>query len=596
MKKILLFLVAAAVLGGMLTAQPAQSESVLKPSVKAEASVIWGIDLGIGNLTEKPDEKTRHGFENKIKMTILLPLYQGTLSSKTEGDVYTEFKIGMDLAYKHDDTLTNRYSAFSPMSSDATFGYKPAKNILHSMNATLHFFGAYLTVFNRPNFKTDYAKLWSPIKGNPYLDPFTTATDIKAFGTKLGYKSDNVADSGLDLDVGIKFGSNGSWKDNKWEKLVSIRPGETVEGRTLYEVDKLTYLAGIGYVFTKADYPKKFAGSKATPLEAGQYVEQIIGSGTTKEYYAVGFDLKLKYDKWIYSDMQLNTAFGNINAFYQSGLLLGGRGGSPSSLKGNGTYIGGGFKVGTKAVDGLDVSVAMDAAGVVANIDDEVKKQLGLDLSFNATYKWVTAGVYYGNNSSKYGTVKYKADDSGKGVKEDHKMGDMAVRLAFESKASGNTNFIEGLAFGLDLRLNRLLSYAENGKVKPIKNEYKDKGIVLPVGIKTWIDYKYNISDSMWLKPYTSVWIETNHYEGLDLLKDKRYAGVAYELGLTFSPIEKVEIDAKWAHGKLGGNYAGLYKNNPTDTKAKDPTKMIKAPVNHWQDNGTFTLGLKIIY
>ena len=101
----------------------------------------------------------------------------------------------------------------------------------------------------------------------------------------------------------------------------------------------------------------------------------------------------------------------------------------------------------------------------------------------------------------------------------------------------------------------------------------------------------------MWLKPYTSVWVETNHYEGLDLLKDKRYAGVAYELGLTFSPIEKVEIDAKWAHGKLGGNYAGLYKNNPkNDSNVQDPTKMIKTPVNHWQDNGTFTLGLKIIY
>ena len=98
----------------------------------------------------------------------------------------------------------------------------------------------------------------------------------------------------------------------------------------------------------------------------------------------------------------------------------------------------------------------------------------------------------------------------------------------------------------------------------------------------------------MWLKPYTSVWIETNHSEGLDLMEYKRYTGIAYELGLIFSPIEKVEIEAKWAHGKLGGNYAGLHPNKyPINT---DESKMIKAPVNQWQHNGTFTLGLKIIY
>ena len=594
MKKILFSLIVGAVLGGMLSAQPAQSESGLKPSVTAEASVTWGIDLGIGNLTEKPGEKTRHGFENKIKMNISLPLYQGTLSRDTEGDVYTKFKIGVNLGHKYDSTLTNSYSSFSKTSSDANFGYKPANNALHDIAASLHFFGAYLTVFNRPNFKTDYAKLWSPIKGYPRQDPFTTATDIKAFGTKLGYKNENIADSGIDLDAGIKFGSNGSWKDYTREELVDIKPGEKVAGRKLYEIEKVKYVAGIGYVFTKNSKPKKFAGDTASPTEAGQYIEELSDIEPSKEYYAVGFDLKLKYDKWVYSDMQVNTAFGNINNFYKSGLLLGGSGGKPSSLKGNGTYIGGGFKLGTKAVDGLDVSIAMDAAGVVANIDDETKKHLGLDLAFDAKYKWVSAGIYYGNDHSQYGTIKYKADDSGKGVKEDHKMGDMAVKLTFESKNSGDTNFVEGLAFGLDLRFNRLLSHFENRKVAVIKNEQDRLGIVLPIGIKTWVNYKYNISDSMWLKPYTSVWIETNHSEGLDLMEYKRYTGIAYELGLIFSPIEKVEIEAKWAHGKLGGNYAGLHPNKyPINT---DESKMIKAPVNQWQHNGTFTLGLKIIY
>lgn len=133
MKKILLFLIAAAVLDGMLTAQPAQSESGLKPSVTADASVTWGMDLGNSNVAKHPED-IRHGFENKITMKVLLPLYQGILSSKTEGDVYTEFNIGVDLAYRYKGELSNSYS------SDATFGYKPWKNTLSKMSATLHFF------------------------------------------------------------------------------------------------------------------------------------------------------------------------------------------------------------------------------------------------------------------------------------------------------------------------------------------------------------------------------------------------------------------------------------------------------------------------
>ena len=88
----------------------------------------------------------------------------------------------------------------------------------------------------------------------------------------------------------------------------------------------------------------------------------------------------------------------------------------------------------------------------------------------------------------------------------------------------------------------------------------------------------------MWIKPYTTVWAESNHTSYADgTVSSKNYFGVVYEVGTTFSPMEKVEIDAKWSHGKT------------EDNKYEGPG-MIKTPANYKNHNGTFVIGVKVKY
>ena len=116
----------------------------------------------------------------------------------------------------------------------------------------------------------------------------------------------------------------------------------------------------------------------------------------------------------------------------------------------------------------------------------------------------------------------------------------------------------------------------------------------LPMLLKLWGSYKVSLNDSMSLKPFATLWVETNHYETAESAAKKTvdpYVGIAYDVGLTYSPVEKVEVTAKWAHGKLRNNE---YGDNSTASKHKG--LLIEAPVNNKAHNGTFTLALKIKY
>ena len=198
----------------------------------------------------------------------------------------------------------------------------------------------------------------------------------------------------------------------------------------------------------------------------------------------------------------------------------------------------------------------MDA---LTNVGTDSK--VAFDLRFDASYKWVALGAYFGNDLSAY---------AGKD-KNNKAIGDMAAMIAFKSAASGDTNFVEGLAFGVDFRLNHLLSAVPTG----------DKS-TLPMGISAWVNYKYALTDSMWVKPYANFWGETNR-KSIDASKTDKFFGVAYKVGATFSPAEKIEIDTYWSQGKLSWN------------KYEGTEGMISAPAFD-AHNGTFVIGVKVIY
>lgn len=477
MKKILAILMILVLVGGVAFAQ-------LTPQVTAKASVNWGIDFGAGK-----NAKAQHGFENLLDAKVVIPLYMGTLNSKTEGDVRMNFDLGVNLAYRFYNQLSNSASPHLAWDSDAEFD-KLWRKTLSDMSASIHFFGGYMNVYGRPDFSTNYAQIWSPIRDNGVAWGPETSGDITGFGTKLGYASDDLAGTGLKFDAGLKFGSNGSWKAK--------------------------------------------------------------GSTSQANKYAFGLDLSLGYDKWVTLDFGINATFDNVKDFGKAGVHEDVAAGSNPDKP----YLGMGLKLGSKPVDGLALTLAMDA---LMNVGTDSK--VAFDLRFDASYKWVALGAYFGNDLSAY---------AGKD-KNNKAIGDMAAMIAFKSAASGDTNFVEGLAFGVDFRLNHLLSAVPTG----------DKS-TLPMGISAWVNYKYALTDSMWVKPYANFWGETNR-KSIDASKTDKFFGVAYKVGATFSPAEKIEIDTYWSQGKLSWN------------KYEGTEGMISAPAFD-AHNGTFVIGVKVIY
>lgn len=544
MKKILAILMILVLVGGVAFAQ-------LTPQVTAKASVNWGIDFGAGK-----NAKAQHGFENLLDAKVVIPLYMGTLNSKTEGDVRMNFDLGVNLAYRFYDQLSNSASPHLAWDSDAEF--KLWRKTLSDMSASIHFFGGYMNVYGRPDFSTNYAQIWSPIRDNGVAWGPETSGDITGFGTKLGYASDDLAGTGLKFDAGLKFGSNGSWKakgtTSEKKEIVTLAAGDTVDAAAKYykfDPSLFTLSADGNLVINlKGKTPSTFTGAGG---EAGQYVKvTTTATGSAANKYAFGLDLSLGYDKWVTLDFGINATFDNVKDFGKAGVHEDVAAGSNPDKP----YLGMGFKLGSKPVDGLALTLAMDA---LTNVGTDSK--VAFDLRFDASYKWVALGAYFGNDLSAY---------AGKD-KNNKAIGDMAAMIAFKSAASGDTNFVEGLAFGVDFRLNHLLSAIPTG----------DKS-TLPMGISAWVNYKYALTDSMWVKPYANFWGETNR-KSIDASKTDKFFGVAYKVGATFSPAEKIEIDTYWSQGKLSWN------------KYEGTEGMISAPAFD-AHNGTFVIGVKVIY
>ncbi|XTB05640.1 MSP porin [Treponema denticola] len=547
MKKILAILMILVLVGGVAFAQ-------LTPQVTAKASVNWGIDFGAGK-----NAKAQHGFENLLDAKVVIPLYMGTLNSKTEGDVRMNFDLGVNLAYRFYDQLSNSASPHVAWDSDAEF--KLWRKTLSDMSASIHFFGGYMNVYGRPDFSTNYAQIWSPIRDNGVAWGPETSGDITGFGTKLGYASDDLAGTGLKFDAGLKFGSNGSWKakgtTSEKKEIVTLAVGDTVDAAAKYykfDPSLFTLSADGNLVINlKGKTPFTFAGATVAAGEAGQYVKvTTTATGSAANKYAFGLDLSLGYDKWVTLDFGINATFDNVKDFGKAGVHEDVAAGSNPDKP----YLGMGFKLGSKPVDGLALTLAMDA---LMNVGTDSK--VAFDLRFDASYKWVALGAYFGNDLSAY---------AGKD-KNNKAIGDMAAMIAFKSAASGDTNFVEGLAFGVDFRLNHLLSAVPTG----------DKS-TLPMGISAWVNYKYALTDSMWVKPYANFWGETNR-KSIDASKTDKFFGVAYKVGATFSPAEKIEIDTYWSQGKLSWN------------KYEGTEGMISAPAFD-AHNGTFVIGVKVIY
>jgi len=574
MKKILSILMILVLAGGVVFAQT-------EPEVRGGATLSWGIDFGAGSQTDYKKGGSdnhavaTHGFYNENDLEVRLPFFKrhedlAGGSADKEADVYADVSL---FATPHVDDDARKANGWSN------------KGIPDwSIEATLHFFGAYMTVYPKPDFSAAMALGWRPIVSNRRAAGlvYWFTPEFTGWGTKIGYKKADL----MDLDVGLKLASNGSWHQYSSD---GDKPWDGTKGNKRREKD-----------------------SK----------------------YAFGLDFSMQpVEKYLGVEATLNATFGRLfnkgplenpgDYGYNAGL-------NPENVGGekkDSGMVNFGVAFTSEPIEKMEVKLGFDGATGITYKDEkgDNKQTLGWDAGLSVKYRWVDAALYFAGTGTQYQGYNVAGDDPSKfkfyGI-------NMAAHLAFESKDEGDTNFVPGLAFhakvnAYDLLAKRatedidesarktLIALLNEGKGLtapipgiggPFSHEdlldvaLKTKYASIPLGLNVGVSYKYGMTDVMWVKPYAEIYAETNHYkqhsdthEGdADKMISKLYLGMAYELGVVFQPIEKVEVKASWEHGKLNKNkYEGGFNGGDY---------MIKTPLNNKSHNGTFVLSLKLTY
>ncbi|WP_280144492.1 major outer sheath N-terminal domain-containing protein, partial [Treponema pallidum] len=137
----------AGVLAGMVCAASGYA-GVLTPQVSGTAQLQWGIAFQ-KNPHTVPGKHT-HGFRTTNSLTISLPLvskHTHTRRGEARSGVWAQLQL-KDLAVE----------LASSKSSTALSFTKPTA----SFQATLHCYGAYLTVGTSPSCVVNFAQLWKP--------------------------------------------------------------------------------------------------------------------------------------------------------------------------------------------------------------------------------------------------------------------------------------------------------------------------------------------------------------------------------------------------------------------------------------------------
>ena len=579
MKKYLL--VNVAILFAVAFCLTAKEAAIAEPKIdiEADAKVTWGIDLGSGNGKTAEDRGVKHGFKNQASWKVKFPLIKkgDKTSAKNEVPVYAEVTlkdIELNIQSKHDK-------------KDFAFDGKVDK-----LEAKLVFYGAYLQVYNKPDFKTNYANLWDPLKKSDNYDDVKAAVTRKfepgfdGFGTKIGYANKNF----MDLDVGLKFGSNGNWeaKDKDPEFLQNT---QYFDGERKVEE---------GWTALKISSPFPWAQNEYTggekPAPGIYYLYKGEGKKVANHSrYGIGFDFAMKpLDKMLGIKFMLNTTFNAARTHTNKDgkNIRGYNWGVSTNQVADQVALSFGTEVTSEPMDGLKFKLGFDGGSkfYTGNIKgSERVKAFAWDMLFDTTYKWISGGVYVASAGTPYAGYNRQTKDLAK-----QRNADMAVYLKFETKGKKKDDgsledsyIMEGLEAGAYVGMYNLLSKKNND---PAKDGNKVLGIrdyeskeTIDMLLKLWASYKLNLNDAMSIKPFATFWGETNHLQVGSGEKPvtKPYFAIAYDLGVTYSPAEKVEVEAKWAHGKVGKNQYWT---------------LIEKPANYRTHNGTFTLSVKVKY
>ncbi|AHN67290.1 Tpr protein J [Treponema pallidum subsp. pallidum str. Sea 81-4] len=176
------------------------------PKLTGSATLEWGISYGkgVGSHGQAPGAvmgtgpyNLKHGFRTTNTVGVSFPLVMRTTHTRRgqHPALYAELKVAdlqADLSQ-----------------GKAGFAIKRKGKV----EATLHCYGAYLTIGKNPTFLTNFARLWKPWVTAQYQeDAVQYAPGFGGLGGKVGYRAQDIGGSGVSLDVGfLSFASNGAW-------------------------------------------------------------------------------------------------------------------------------------------------------------------------------------------------------------------------------------------------------------------------------------------------------------------------------------------------------------------------------------------------
>jgi len=515
---------------------PAPKPAAAEPAVdiEAEGTVTWGIDLGKGKMSAKT---IKHGFTNEASWKVSFPLMKKASRTSTGNDVPVYGEVTLQ------DIELNLTSEKDKNGGNFTVGGK-----VKDIEAKFVFYGAYITAFDAPSFKSNYANLWDPLKKNGKFkkgsDTFKFEPGFDGYGFKIGYANEQF----MDLDVGLKFGSNGNWNSGDPDpqpaetkfKYFNGRDGVGDDGIAYDIINHIVYLGKEVDINTIPEVApdvrtwaiaKNKEGKNITTPPEGTYLFAKRGDADGKDVhskYGAGLDFALKpLGKMLTLALTVNSTFVQAKDYRRV-----------DGDKDTNVNLSTGAEITSEPIDALKLKLGFDG-GMMHG------KKFAWDMLFNTEYKWVGGGLYVASDTTSYGAGKT----------------DMAAYVKFETKAGAKeaSNLLKGLDAGVYLGFYKLLT--------------TKKAAEFPMLLKGWASYKAAINDSSWIKPFTTIWMETNR-----LANNK--PGVAYDVGVTYSPVEKVELTAKWMHGKVGNNHLW---------------NLVSAPAVY-DHNGRFTLALKVKY
>ena len=583
MKKYL-FICLAMLSVAFIWARDAEFANADKFDIKADATVSWGIDLGKGT-GDADDRYQTHGFKNQHSWEVKFPIFKkGTNTSARSEDAQVYGEI----------ILKNIELAVISKQGDKDKDFKPTGKV-ENLEAKFVFFGVYLQVYNAPSFKTNYANFWAPIVKESYYhkDAYKFEPGWDAYGMKLGYKNDKY----MGLDVSLKVGSN-----NTWDPANKTVPGDAVEKigrllrRQIVSAPVATSTIPKGERWIKEDGSAEFITSAGGTVPAGNYFvyEREISNPEKKirdpshSKYALGLDFSMKpLGKKLEFGVTFNTLFDPAQT-YEKGLSGG------DNLNKEKVYMNTGAQVKSEPIDNLKLKFGFDGGwGFESSYWDAQEKKekkpdvFAWDMLFDASYKWISTGLYVSSEGTPTsgGIYRYIPDRDIKKRTVEKETADIGMYVKFETKADKNdaSCLLENLNAGAYVGMYDLITTANA--------ETADGRLQLPLAMKLWANYKIGIGDTMWVKPFFEFYGETNRTMHTEYDIDRRgismnrttytadpYFGIAYKLGITYQPVEKVELTAQWDHGK---------------TQEKQYF-MIASPANHNNHRGTFVLSCKV--